>query len=69
MPSSHYKQSPIGGLFVILFGSMLVFFPAHAWFLSYGWRYKDVNPSEVALVIHRFSGVIAIIIGIMIIAK
>lgn len=68
MPSNAEGQSPIAAFFVILIGSMMVVFPATAWAISYGWRYKDVKPSEIAIVVHRFSGVLAIIIGIIMLA-
>ncbi len=35
------------------------------WYLSYGWRYKDAQPSDAALVIGRISGIAALVIGIV----
>ena len=44
-----------------LFGTIS---PETSWMLSYGWRYKDVEPSELALVAQRAGGIIAIAISI-----
>lgn len=39
--------------------------PRTAWYLSYGWRYKDAQPSDAALVIGRISGIAALVIGVV----
>lgn len=39
--------------------------PHSAWYLSHGWRYKNAEPSDLALALERIGGGIAIIIGIL----
>ncbi len=38
--------------------------PQAAWYLSDGWRFKDAEPSETALDLTRFGGIVAIIIAV-----
>ncbi|MGN0250750.1 MAG: DUF6199 family natural product biosynthesis protein [Oliverpabstia sp.] len=39
--------------------------PSVAWYLEYGWRYKNAEPSDLALGLNRVGGIIAIIVGIL----
>ena len=39
--------------------------PRAAWYLSYGWRYKDAEPSDAALVVARLGGAAAITAGVI----
>lgn len=49
---------------LILIGLFNVFFPRAAWYLEIGWKIKDSEPSEGALIFHRVMGVIFCIVGI-----
>ncbi|WP_019007780.1 DUF6199 family natural product biosynthesis protein [Cohnella laeviribosi] len=49
-------------LFIIL-GIINILFPKFFWYLQYGWQYKGTEPSQVALIIIRSGGVIAVIVG------
>jgi hypothetical protein len=61
-----FKLVPI--LF-ILFGALNVLFPKAAWYMKYGWQFKNAEPSQAALIAARVGGIIAIIIGIFILAS
>lgn len=37
--------------------------PQTAWWLEYGWRFKDAEPSDLALGANRILGVVLIFIG------
>lgn len=53
---------------VILFAAVGIFqiaSPYTAWYLGYGWRYKNAEPSDTALVVNRVMGVFAVIIAII----
>jgi hypothetical protein len=39
--------------------------PHSSWYLSYGWRYKNAEPSEIALILTRISGIILILASIV----
>lgn len=39
--------------------------PHTAWYLEYGWRYKDAEPSDLALSCNRFGGVAAIAVAVI----
>ena len=41
--------------------------PHTAWYLEYGWRYKNVEPSDLALGLNRFGGVVALIAAVIMI--
>lgn len=39
--------------------------PYSSWHLSYGWRYKNAEPSEVAITIVRIGGILLILISVI----
>ena len=47
-------------------GIFLFACPEVAWYWQSGWRYKNAEPSDIALSVTRISGVVAIIIGIIV---
>ena len=53
------------GIILILLGIFDAFCPRCAWYLSYGWRFKNAEPSDTVLVVSRISGVVAIVIGLV----
>lgn len=60
------KPGHIGiGVFLLLVGIFHTGWPYRAWYLSRGWMYKDAEPSDVASVIFRISGIVAIIMGVL----
>lgn len=64
-----YTGNPFLGLLLIALGLWYVLSPHSAWYLSYGWRYKDAEPSDTALVGARISGILVILFGIFAIFK
>ena len=54
-------------LIVFLFSMISIFSPRTSWYLSTGWRFKDAEPSDLALSLNRFIGVVTAIISIIII--
>ena len=57
--------SPLLGLLIIGLGIWGVAAPRSVWYLSYGWRYKDAEPSDMALVAERLGGGVAIVVGVI----
>lgn len=60
-----------GGLFLmsivlLAVGMMNVASPHTAWYVEYGWRYKDAEPSDLALAANRVGGVVAIIVAVIV---
>lgn len=51
------------GIFLILLGAVNVAGPHMMWYLGYGWRYKNAEPSDMALIAERAGGIIAIVFG------
>ena len=56
----------IFGLIVIIIGVVNVASPETGWHMSEGWKFRDAEPSDTALLWGRISGVICIIAGIWI---
>ena len=54
-------------MLLIVLGTFDAIFPKISWLLAYGWRYKNAEPSDIALGLIRVAGIIAIIIGIVMI--
>ncbi len=60
--SGHY----IGlGMILILLGVFHAVSPHTMWYLSYGWRFKDAEPSDLALFAERAGGIVAIVAGVV----
>ncbi len=57
--------NPFGLVFASL-GIFNILMPEKAWYFSYGWRYKNAQPSDEALTAERIGGGILIIMGILI---
>jgi hypothetical protein len=51
-------------LFIVV-GLCSLFWPRMMWFLSEGWKYKNVEPSGCALVATRISGLLGLLLGIV----
>ena len=53
-------------VFVAAIGVFNIVSPYTAWYLEYGWRYKNAEPSDIALGLNRVVGVIAVIVAVVI---
>ncbi|WP_096154010.1 DUF6199 family natural product biosynthesis protein [Bacillus sp. FJAT-45066] len=53
------------GLLAIAVGAFLTFAPRSAWYLEIGWKLKDSEPSEAAILMNVFGGIILGIVGIV----
>ncbi len=58
------RNYPLAILLLIL-GAINAAAPRAVWFLSHGWRYKDAEPSDLALFVNRGIGVIALAAGVL----
>ena len=61
------KESSSGNFFIVIFllavGIFNIASPYNSWYLQYGWRYKNAEPSDSALTINRIAGGVAIIVA------
>ena len=64
-PPRESSGNPLLGLLVIALGIFNLAVPRTAWYLSYGWRFKDAEPSDAALVLGRIGGGIAVFAGLL----
>ena len=55
------------GIILLLIGAVYAVWPKKLWFISWGWRYKNAEPSDLAIGVFRVVGVIVGIIGLIII--
>ena len=54
-------------LFLLAIGIFNIIAPRATWYLEYGWRYKDAEPSDLVLGANRFGGIVAIAIAVVMI--
>lgn len=52
------------GIILILIGLFNLILPREAWYLEVGWKLKDSEPSEGAIIFNRVVGGILVVIGI-----
>jgi hypothetical protein len=51
---------------LIIWSLVAVFSPQTAWYWKEGWQYRNVEPSDAALIAVRIGGVIGLIFGIIV---
>ena len=57
------------GLFafvIIMIGVVSILVPEGMWQLYEGWKFKDAEPSDLALVMHRIGGVLLMVMAVLI---
>lgn len=52
------------GLFLLALGTWHTLSPYSAWYVGWGWRYKDAEPSDAALFLTRIGGIAYILFGL-----
>ena len=63
---SHSSSIGIGWCLLLLgSGLFSLLYPELSWFLSYGWRYKNTEPSKLALISARVSGAVIILLAVI----
>lgn len=55
----------LGGILLVALGVFDLVFPRVSWYLGYGWRYKNAEPSDAALIFARIAGGIVAVLGIV----
>lgn len=64
------KRNPmrfVGAAVLLALGLCDILAPKVTWFLCYGWRYKDAEPSDAALLFARIGGGVMMIFGALLI--
>lgn len=65
-PRSQRSSEHAGlGILLVLFGILETAFPKASWYLGHGWRYKNAEPSDLAIGLGRAVGILMIVIGII----
>ncbi len=69
LEEQEYNHTPPKNIFPILLllglGIFVEAAPRAAWYLEYGWRFKDAEPSDLALGLNRFCGVILLVVAVV----
>lgn len=63
--SSSGSNHPFVALLLCGVGIFNLAAPKESWYLSYGWRFKDAEPSHEAITISRIGGGITVVIGVI----
>lgn len=59
------NTNPLVALLLCGVGIFNLAAPKASWYLSYGWRFKDAEPSDAAITLSRIGGAIAVVIGVI----
>lgn len=51
------------GAVLLLAGLFGAVFPYGAWYMGHGWRFRDAEPSDLALLVNRVGGIAAAVLG------
>ncbi len=62
-PARKDGPNPLLAIFLLAVGAWYTFAPRSAWYLSYGWRFRDAEPSDAALAVQVCGGVVALLAG------
>ena len=54
-------------ILLLALGAFLLIAPYRVWYIGYGWRFKNAEPSDLALGLNRACGVILLIIAVVMI--
>ncbi len=57
------------GLVVIVLGAVSAIVPEIGWHISEGWKFRDAEPSDAALLWTRISGIFCIVVGLYFVFK
>lgn len=63
---SSHDNAGLGAVLIIV-GIVDAIWSEKIWFLNWGWRYKNAEPSDFALGLYRVGGIIAVIVGLVLI--
>ncbi|SHJ31982.1 DUF6199 family natural product biosynthesis protein [Lutispora thermophila] len=55
------------GLIILILGGLSAISPEAAWNLEIGWKVRDAKPSDAYLLYIRITGIIACVIGLILI--
>ena len=63
-PAPSGSSDILAVVLLIALGLFAVLSPQTVWYLEYGWRFKDAEPSGLALTMNRIGGVVSIALGV-----
>ncbi|MCP1187489.1 DUF6199 family natural product biosynthesis protein [Paenibacillus sp. 1781tsa1] len=57
------------GVLVLIIGLIMAIWPYFTWYLRLGWKFKNAEPSDLALSAGRISGIVFVIVGFILIVS
>lgn len=66
MPCEKGSENILLTFLLFAVGIFNTLWPHAAWYLEYGWRFKNAEPSDLVLGLNRFGGIIAIVVAIIV---
>ena len=63
--SEHNSGNGLAAMLILILGIFNILAPRASWYLGHGWMYKDAEPSDMAVVFNRITGVIVVVIAIV----
>ena len=66
-PERQQSKNVLLIVLLLAIGVFNLFFPRTAWYLSYGWRYSNAEPSDAALAFNQIGGGTAVLIALILI--
>lgn len=64
-PSQGGGKNWLLALILLLIGGWYAASPHSVWYLGYGWRFKDAEPSEAVLIVTRIGGFVLVALGLI----
>ena len=64
-PAAPRDGNPQPSIVFVGLGLFLLLAPQVAWFLEWGWRFKNAEPSNAALIVNRVVGGVCILVGVL----
>lgn len=64
--SNNSSSGNLIGIVIISFGLLGAISPHTAWYLEIGWKLREAEPSELALIVNRVGGILTSIVGLFV---
>ncbi len=60
-----FQGNPLLAIILIIMGVFNTAAPSLSWYIGYGWRFKNAEPSDSVLVLNRIVGIVLIFAGVL----
>jgi major membrane immunogen (membrane-anchored lipoprotein) len=67
IPTNKSEKNYLAVIILLALGIWSAVSPRSSWYLSHGWKYKNAEPSDIAITITRIGGILLILISVILI--